>query len=95
MLQLISYNVYFSDDGSRMTVIHVHRDSASLDHHMDVAGPRIARIADLVRLSANHIYGEPSREAVRQLREKLQLLGSGELIVQSLDAGFSRFGPAK
>ena len=24
-----------------MTVMHVHADSASLDYHMDVAGPRL------------------------------------------------------
>jgi hypothetical protein len=48
--QLISYNVYFNDDGSRMTVMHVHPDSASLDYHMDVAGPRFARFADLLTL---------------------------------------------
>ena len=88
--QLISYNVYFSDDGSRMTVIHVHSDSASLDFHMDVAGPRFARFADLVTLSSIHIYGNPSPKAVEQLRQKLELLGDGSLIVQGLHAGFSR-----
>jgi len=93
--QLISYNVYFSDDGSQMTVMHVHRDSASLDYHMDVAGPRFGRFADLLTLSSIYIYGEPSRKAVRQLREKVQLLGSGDLVVQAPHAGFSRFALAK
>jgi hypothetical protein len=27
--RLMAYNVYFSDDGNRMTVAHVHPDSAS------------------------------------------------------------------
>ena len=93
--QLISYNVYFSDDGSRMTVMHVHPDSASLDYHMDVAGPRFGRFADLLTLSSIYIYGEPSPEAVRQLRQKVRLLGSGNVIVQAPHAGFSRFGLAK
>src|SRR5215211_124223 len=57
--QLIAYNAFFSEDGRQMTVMHVHTDSASLDHHMEVAGPRFARFADLVRLSSIHIYGEP------------------------------------
>jgi hypothetical protein len=43
-----------------MTVIHVHADPASLDHHMEVAGPRFGRFADLVTLRSIHIYGEPS-----------------------------------
>jgi hypothetical protein len=34
--QLIAYNVYLSDDGSEMTVVHVHADAASLEYHMEV-----------------------------------------------------------
>ncbi len=30
----VAYNVYFSDHGSEMTVMHVHDDAASLDYHM-------------------------------------------------------------
>ena len=37
--QLIAYNVYLSDDGARMNVMHLHRDSASLEYHMNMAGP--------------------------------------------------------
>src|SRR5207247_288196 len=37
--RLISYSVYFSEDDSEMTVVHVHGDAASLDHHMEVLGP--------------------------------------------------------
>jgi quinol monooxygenase YgiN len=90
--QLVSYSVYFSDDGGRMTVTHVHSDAASLDFHMDVAGPRFAKFSDLVTLSSIHIYGEPSPKAVEQLHEKLALLGSGSLIVHGPHAGFSRVG---
>ena len=90
--QLISYSVYFSEDGRRMTVVHVHADSASLDHHMKVAGPRFAAFADLVRLSSIHIYGEPSEKALGQLRDKVRLLGSGDVIVHHRQAGFARFG---
>jgi hypothetical protein len=89
--QLIAYNVYISDDGTKMTVMHVHADAASLDYHMDVAGPRFGRFADLVTLSSIHIYGEPSEKALRQLHDKSRLLGSGDVMVQDLHAGFSRF----
>jgi quinol monooxygenase YgiN len=88
---LIAYNVYFSDDGRQMTVMHVHADSASLDYHMDVAGPAFRRFADLLTLSSIRIYGEPSEKALRQLHDKAGLLGSGNVIVHELHAGFSRF----
>jgi hypothetical protein len=41
-----------------MTVMHVHPDSASLDYHMDVAGPRFGRFADFLTLSSNYIFGD-------------------------------------
>jgi quinol monooxygenase YgiN len=88
--RLISYSVYFSEDESEMTVLHVHRDAASLDHHMDVLGPRLGPFADLLTLSSIHIYGEPSAMALRQLHDKIRLLGSGEVIVQASHTGFSR-----
>lgn len=89
--RLISYNVYFSEDGTQMTVIHMHADPASLDYHMDAAGPRFGRFADLLTLRSIHIYGEPSEEAVGQLRDKVRLLGSGEVIVYAPHTGFDRF----
>jgi hypothetical protein len=88
----ISYNVYLSDDGSRMTVMHVHPNSASLDFHLEVAGPLFGRFAGLLTLQSIDIYGEPSDKALAQLRDKVQLLGSGEVTVHPLHAGFSRFG---
>jgi quinol monooxygenase YgiN len=38
----ISYQVFFSDDGRLMTVLQVHPDSASMERHMEVAGPVFA-----------------------------------------------------
>jgi len=88
--QLIAYNVYFNDDGSQMTVVHLHVDSASLEYHMDVAGPEFRKVADLISLSSIHIYGEPSEKALRQLHDKARLLGSGDVVVYRPHAGFTR-----
>ena len=89
--QIVSYAVYFSPDGSQMTVIHVHADPGSLDFHMDVAGPRFGRFADLLTLSSIRIFGEPSPKSVRQLKDKVRLLGTGEVTVHPLHTGFGRF----
>ncbi len=89
--QLIAYNVYLSDDGGQMTVVHLHVDSASLDYHMEVAGPAFRPFADLITLSSIRVYGEPSDKAVRQLEDKARLLGSGDVIVYRPHAGFARF----
>ena len=88
--RLIAYNVYFSADGTRMTVVNVHPDAASLEYHMEVAGPLFRRFVELVTLSSIHIYGEPSEKALKQAHGKAQLLGGGAVEVESLHAGFTR-----
>jgi hypothetical protein len=87
---LVSYSVYFSSDGTRMNVVHVHVDAASLDRHLEIAGPRFARFVEHVTLKSIHIYGRPSEEALERLQEKLRLLGSGDVVVHPPHAGFVR-----
>lgn len=89
--QLVSYSAYFSQDGTTMTVVHVHTDAASLDFHMNVASPRFAKFADLLALRSIDIYGEPSEAALGLLNDKLRLLGAGEVTVHEPHAGFGRF----
>lgn len=88
--RLITYNVYLSNDGTKMTVVNVHPDSASLEYHMTVAGPLFRQFVELVTLSSIHIYGEPSEKVLKQSHEKAQLLGRGAVVVESLFAGFTR-----
>jgi hypothetical protein len=89
--RILAYNVYFNDEGTKMTVVHAHADSASFEYHMEVAGPRFRRLAALVTLSAIHIYGEPSEKVLKQSHEKAQMLGRGAVVVEPLFAGFDRF----
>jgi hypothetical protein len=88
---VIAYHVYFSDDGSQMTVVHIHPDSTSLEYHMDVGGPAFGRFADLLTLSSIRVYGEPTEKALKQLQDKAQLLGCSDVSVHSRHAGVSRF----
>jgi hypothetical protein len=90
--RLIAYNVYLSDDGTRMTVVHIHPDSASLEYHMEIGGPAFRQFVELVTLSSIHVYGEPSEKALKQLHEKARLLGRGAVAVEvdALHAGFTR-----
>ena len=88
--QLIAYNVYFSDDGTRMTVVNVHPNSASLEYHMEVAGTLFRQFVELVTLSSIHIYGEPSEKALALAHAKARLLGGGSVEVEALHVGFTR-----
>jgi len=89
--RLIAYNVYITEDGTRMTVVHVHPDSASLEFHMKVAGPAFPRFAEFLRLLTIDVYGAPSDDLVEQMRRKAKMLGNGTVVVHSLLAGLARF----
>ena len=88
--QLLAYNVYFSDHGTRMTVLHINRDSASLEFHMKVAGPKFPPIGEFINMLAIDVYGNPADALVDRLRRKAELLGTGVVRVHDLHAGFSR-----
>jgi hypothetical protein len=88
----ISYQVFFGDDGRVMTVLQVHPDSASMERHMELAGPVFARFAELIVLRTIDIYGSPSEKVVEQLRRKAELLGTATVTVHDRQAGFVRFG---
>ncbi|MBP2683894.1 MAG: hypothetical protein H6Q79_1933 [Deltaproteobacteria bacterium] len=90
--RLIAYNVYFTGDGTRMTVVHVHPDSASMEFHMKVAGPAFPKLVEFIKLLTIDVYGEPGDSLVEQLRRKAQMLGNGTVLVHGLHAGFARFG---
>jgi hypothetical protein len=51
----------------------------------------LRRFVELVTLSSIHIYGEPSENVLRQAHEKARLLGRGEVTVEALHSGFTRF----
>jgi len=86
----IVYEVYVDQTGSRMTVVQVHPDSASMEHHMTVAGPAFAGFAELVTLSTMDVYGTPSEGLLELLRRKVQMLGDATVVVHDLQAGFAR-----
>ena len=88
--RLLAYNVYLSSDGTRMTVVHVHSDAASLEKHLELVAPVLRRFVGLVTLSSIHVYGEAGEKVLEQLHEKANLLGRDAVVVDSLHAGFSR-----
>lgn len=89
--QILAYDAYLSEDGTEMSVVHVHRDAASLARHMRVVGPELPPFADLVRLRTIDIYGTPGADSLAALREKARLLGAEAVRVHARHAGFARF----
>ena len=91
--QIIAYNVYFTEDGAQMSIVHMHRDSDSLAFHMRVAGPEFPKFGAFLKLLSIDLYGQPSSELVETMRQKARMLGTGTVVVHPHHAGFARFAP--
>jgi hypothetical protein len=89
--QLIAYGFYLDEEASRMSVVAVHPDSASLEFHMEIAGSEFRKLAHLITLRAIEVYGRLSDRARELLREKAAMLGDGgSVVVRERYAGFAR-----
>jgi hypothetical protein len=93
--QLLAYNVYFNDDGTRMTVLHINPDSASLERHMQVAGPKFPPIGEFIKMLSIDVYGRVDGELLERLRQKAEMLGSGTVRVHDFHTGFARLPRAE
>ncbi len=79
--QLISYGFYVDEAASKMTVVAVHPDSASLELHMEIGSAEFRKLAHMLTLTSIECYGRPSERALDQLREKAATLGDGGTVV--------------
>ena len=89
--RIIAYGMYLNGDGTWLTFIQVHPDSASAEFHMKFTGSAFPGFVEFIRMSGIDIYGKPSRELLEMLQRKARILGSGRVSVYELYAGFSRF----
>ena len=88
--QLISYSFFLDEDRTRMTVVAVHPDSASLEFHMDVGGTEFRKFADLIDLESITVYGRVSDAVLERLHQKARMLGNATVDVHEFYAGFAR-----
>ncbi|HET9522106.1 MAG TPA: hypothetical protein VFO73_13745 [Candidatus Limnocylindrales bacterium] len=88
--RLLAYSVYLNRNRTEITVVHVHRDVASMVTHFQVAGPAFRAFVDLVRLQSVDVYGDVPDEVVEQLQAKARLLGNAIVSVHPFHAGFVR-----
>jgi hypothetical protein len=88
--QMIAYHCCIDEAESTMTVVAVHPDSASMELHMELGGPKFRGFADLIRLRSIDVYGRPSRAVVERLHQKAEMIGGGTVTLHTMEAGFTR-----
>lgn len=88
--RLMSYGFFLDEHATRMTVVAVHPDSASLEFHLDTGGSEFRKFADLIELERIEVYGEVSEAVIERLHNKARMLGGGSVSVHRCYAGFAR-----
>lgn len=93
MPRLVTYGFYLDEDRTRMTVVAVHPDSASLEFHLDTGREEFRKFSDLIELARIEVYGRVSDGVLERLHGKARMLGTGTVTVHDLHAGFHRPKP--
>jgi hypothetical protein len=93
--RIIAYAVHLNEEGSRVTVMQAHHDSASAEFHMDVAAPVFKRLSGFLKLEGIDVYGTPSEDLLARLRRKADSLGGERVSVHDRLAGFARLTPGR
>ncbi|MDL5363146.1 hypothetical protein [Halalkalicoccus sp. NIPERK01] len=88
--EALAYNVYFSADGDRIAVIHMHTYQAPLEFHMAVAGPKFPPIGEFIDLESIDVYSHMSEDLNQCLKDKASGLGSGRVLVHERHRGIDR-----
>ena len=88
--QLVYYGIHIEEETSKMWVIVVHPDDASLVLHLRIGGPEFRKVGEFITLRTINVYGEPGAEAIGLLEEKARMLGGATLAFHPLSAGFAR-----
>ena len=89
--QLLLYEFAIDDASSRMTVLAIHPDPASVELHMEVGGAAFREFADLLDMEGIEVYGDTSDRMLEELDRKARDLGeAGTVTVRPVDVGFSR-----
>jgi hypothetical protein len=94
--QLIAFNVFINEDGTEMTSIQMHPNTASMDFHMEVLGQVMPEMMDkfgdfteLFEINRIEYYGTPSESALQMDRSLVE--SGATLILKPLHIdGFSR-----
>jgi quinol monooxygenase YgiN len=68
--RLIAFNLYLDEQGSTISVVQVHPDSASMEFHLKLISEHLEGAFDYLEATVSEqVYGTPSDSLAEQLNE--------------------------
>jgi hypothetical protein len=92
--RLLAHAAYASADGAEVSLVQVHADADSAEHHLALVAPTLLQAADLVENVAIEVYGEPG-PGVRAALHHNASAGVAVRVVPDGGAGFTRLAAAR
>jgi hypothetical protein len=62
--RMIAFNVYFDEEGSKLTVVQVHPDSASMEFHLQINAKHFTTAFDYLESQMSDQYYGPMSETL-------------------------------
>ncbi|MGH2692906.1 MAG: hypothetical protein ACRDHM_10460 [Actinomycetota bacterium] len=92
--RLMAFNFYLDEEGSKVAVVQVHPDAASMEFHMQVISKHLANASEwLETVEIEQIYGQPYEGMVESFREYSP--GTPITVLPVHLAGFTRTNAAR
>ncbi|HET7678120.1 MAG TPA: hypothetical protein VFK38_09750 [Candidatus Limnocylindrales bacterium] len=83
---------FVGGDGTRLDIVHVFADAASMDLHLEGADERAARALEFIEPESYEIYGSPSDSSLAAMRRFADELGAPLSVHPGYLGGFLRVG---
>jgi hypothetical protein len=90
--RLVAHSAFLNEDETELSLVQVHPDAASAEHHMRIVEPSIAAAAELTEPEAVTVYGRPG-PAVQATLDHLGGVGVPVTVHNGDLGGFTRCTP--
>ena len=90
--RLLAHSAFLNEDETELSLVQVHADAASAEHHMRIVEPAITAAAELTEPMAITVYGRPG-PAVQAALDNLSGAGVPVTVRDGDLGGFTRCTP--
>ena len=87
--RMLAHHTYLSKDDTTVSLVQIHPDPESAEHHLQIVAPRLAAATEIVENTAIEVYGEPGPAVRAALTHNLDA-GVPVRITSRVVGGFTR-----